>query len=326
MPRSSPKPLKDLASGRIQSSNYHTLTPRTPHSRSGQAEEALGGIELEQYVDDEDQAQLQQQSGGNDGGVGAIWHGGNPYLFIITAFAKRIPLLLGIALAFVLFIMVIISFRRPDVLLHIIGDTNINDTTGPIAPASFNSSDPNLISYANYSNFPLLPTAYSAECDKLMHGFMRHGEYWEYKPQDVPHREQIDEHGLPDGNRPAICNSTITYMLDGHGLLAELGLMVQVAALAREACSLFSRGMARSEVKRREIEPFWLMIHTGIVESKFSEIFCHMKANLPVADGRIISKMYVRCNPVRNQVVEHHHQMVCTCLLDLVSWLTHLIT
>ncbi|KAJ2918427.1 hypothetical protein MD484_g2011, partial [Candolleomyces efflorescens] len=65
-----------------------------------------------------------------------------------------------------------------------------------------------------------------------MSGFMSHSGYWEQghnhagAPMDVDH---IDE---PSDK---ICNSTITYMLDGNvGLAADLALMAQAAALARE--------------------------------------------------------------------------------------------
>jgi hypothetical protein len=172
------------------------------------------------------------RSRGDDQALGSI----GTYLFIV---AKHIPLVLGIALAFILFVMIILSFKRPDVLLQVIGEANItipeDSFEGSISP-HFNTSDPNLISYQNYTKFPLLPTEYLVECNKLMHGFMRNEPYWQHKPQDVPHREQIDGHGLPEGHGKAICNSTITFMLDGHGLLAELGLLSQVAALAREVC------------------------------------------------------------------------------------------
>jgi hypothetical protein len=101
-----------------------------------------------------------------------------------------------------------------------------------------------------------------------MRGFMRHGSYWEYMPHDVPHRKKIDEHGLPEGYRNAVCNSTITYMLGGQaGLLAELGLMSQVAALAREVCPILLRCKAENNVAFSKIEPFWLRIPTGIAES-----------------------------------------------------------
>lgn len=161
---------------------------------------------------------------------------------------KHIPLVIGIVVAFILFVMIVIAIRRPEVLLQVIGGTNVSVNDPPVVPYSSSSqkvdttmsavpqpSDPDFITYDNYTKFPLLPTEYLAECNKLMSGFMHHGAYWADKQKDVPHREQIDEHGLPEGFRNAICSSTVTYMLSGEvGLLADLGLMSQIAALARE--------------------------------------------------------------------------------------------
>lgn len=49
---------------------------------------------------------------------------------------------------------------------------------------------------------------------------------------DVAHH---DDNKVAEGQRTAVCTSTITYMLDGEvGLLADLALMAQAAALARE--------------------------------------------------------------------------------------------
>lgn len=289
MPR--PTPLRNPASGRTQLSDYQSLTPRTPHSRSGRAEEALGAIEIEKYEDDDRRAYQQQQqsepllvssstplfppsgyrSRGDDHGLGSPKEK-SPYLLIISALVNRIPLVFGIGLAFILLVSIIISFKQPDALLRFIGATNITvgDDAVSISPHP-NLSDPNLISYENYTNFPLLPTEYAAECYKLTHGLLSPGGYWEYEPQDVPHREKIDGHGLADGYRNAVCSRTITYMLDGHvGLLADLALMLQVAALARDVCAIASNVAHETDVRFSKTGPFWLMIDTGIAESKDS--------------------------------------------------------
>lgn len=260
MPR--PPPLKNLATGRSEHSDYQILTPRTPHSRAGQAEEALGDIELEPYDDDEHRTYHQQQSEpllassasasfppsgvrnrGDDRDQASAKS--NRFYPSFASFAKNIPLGLGILLSFILFVMILISFKKPEVLLQAIGEGNITiDEKGPsgsqqeeIAPPPifYNSSDPNIISYENYTNFPLRPITYLYECNKLTHGFMTPTAYWLDHHKDVPHRDAIDEHGLPEGYRNDVCKSTITYMLGGHvGLLADLALMAQVAALARE--------------------------------------------------------------------------------------------
>lgn len=53
-------------------------------------------------------------------------------------------------------------------------------------------------------------------------------------PLDVLHHDEAPDYQLPEGET-AVCSATITYMLDGSvGLLADLALMAQVAALARE--------------------------------------------------------------------------------------------
>jgi hypothetical protein len=54
---------------------------------------------------------------------------------------------------------------------------------------------------------------------------------------DVAHH---DDNKVAQGQRMAVCTSTITYMLDGEvGLLADLALMAQTAALAREVGTTF---------------------------------------------------------------------------------------
>lgn len=153
--------------------------------------------------------------------------------------------------------MILISYKTPEVLLKAVGgeNWNVEDKGSPSTSkaadiavqsstaSNINISDPNIISYENYTDFPLRPVVYRAECDKLMHGFMPPKAYWGEGLKDVPHREEIDEHGLPEGYRNAVCKSTVTYQMGGHaGLMADLGLMAQVAALAREVrlnCSVF---------------------------------------------------------------------------------------
>ena len=244
MPR--PPPLKNIATGRSEYSNY-ILTPRTPHSRSGQAEEALGDIEL---GDDEHKTYHQQQFepllASSDSASfppsglrtrGDDWVKANKFSSF-KSFAKNIPLGLGILLSFILFVMILISFKKPEALFQAIGGGNMTIdgySKEEITPIFYNSSDPNIISYENYTDFPLRPIVYLHECYKLTHGFMVPTEYWLDHHKDVPHRAAINEHGLPEGYRNEVCKSTITYMLDGHvGLLADLALMAQVAALARE--------------------------------------------------------------------------------------------
>ena len=264
MPR--PPPLKNMATGRSDYSDYQILTPRTSHSRSGQAEEALEDVELEPYDVDEHKAYqseplLASSTSASFPPTGLRNRGddqeqalaeSNPFYPSFMSCAKNIPLGLGILLAFVLFIMILISLKKPEALLRAIGEGNMTIDENSGSPQEeitdsifYNSSDSNIISYENYTNFPLHPISYLYECNKLTHGFMAPTEYWSDHHKDVPHRAVIDKHG-PEGYRNEVCKSTITYMLGGHvGLLADLALMGQVAALAREVKSTCAIGFVK---------------------------------------------------------------------------------
>ena len=85
------------------------------------------------------------------------------------------------------------------------------------------SSNITLISYENYTRFPLTSKQYRAECRKFHHGEMKHMAYWTDLMTDVPH------HSSGSG----VCKSTVTYMLGSEvGLMGDLALLAQVAALA----------------------------------------------------------------------------------------------
>jgi hypothetical protein len=76
---------------------------------------------------------------------------------------------------------------------------------------------------------PLHPLEYLKVCGK--HGYVHHGDYWD-----------IDHDMSPDvvNESSIVCSKTITYMLDGTvGLTADLALMAQAAALAREVIQIF---------------------------------------------------------------------------------------
>jgi hypothetical protein len=251
MPR--PRPLTNVATGRPQSSDYQSLTPRTPHSLAGRAEEALGEIELEEIDNDsDDRDYIQQQAepllassasdsfppsgyrnlgdGHNTGAEkwsGSIWN-------IIM---QRIPLVFGSLISAILLVLIVISVKWPETLERAIGSNYTSTPPHTLPSQSSQHIDELLISYENYTTFPLLATEYRAECNKLQHGFMHHGDYWDPMVggvRDVPHKEEL----AFEGGTPA-CSSTITYMLDGHvGLLADLALIAQAAALAREVSLL----------------------------------------------------------------------------------------
>ena len=267
-----PSPLNFLASGRPPQPDYQQLTPRTPHSRSGRAEEAITEADL----DDEDAGTYasyrQQQSepllmssastsfpasgyrsrgddnNGRDKSPMTRWR---KYL-IGKAVLNNTPLVIGTVLAGILFSMIIISLRKPDALDRAVGYVASAISSGKPAPVddavvaaptpTYVDTIPppgHRISYENYTRFPLSGGQYRDECDKLMGGkFMHHRGYW-LPPlggfMDVPHHDDVTDYHLPEGETTKVCSKTITYQLDGTvGLAADLALMAQAAALARE--------------------------------------------------------------------------------------------
>lgn len=250
MPR--PRPLTGIVSARSSPADNH-LTPRTPHSRPSRVEENYTDIELEQVrdydQDHEEAGQLEQtaplfSSSASDTfplsryrSRGDEASGNSRGRFLNTIFSW-LPLIAGVLLAGFLLVLVFISSKSPDILLRYFGVSVTNETS----PIPFDSTESNLttpspshdgLSYENYTKFPLLPSEYLAECYKLHAGYMSHGDYWEPHRMgvlDVHHDDQLAE-----SQPPTVCTSTITYMLDGEvGLLADLALMAQAAALARE--------------------------------------------------------------------------------------------
>jgi len=159
---------------------------------------------------------------------------------------SRLPLVLGGLVAIFLLIMIWIAIQEPATLEEYIG-VNGTLSTPAAAKNGTNTTIPavtstpatkldktHIISYENYTRFPLLGTEYREECEKLNGGFMAHGDYWNppmHGLLDVPH---VPSDNL-QGEATKICSSSITYQLDGNvGLLADLALMAQAAALARE--------------------------------------------------------------------------------------------
>jgi hypothetical protein len=264
MPR--PRPQANITTGRPPTSEYQSLTPRTPRSHTERPGDVSSQIELETVDDDGDYGTYAEQqsepllaSSASDGfpPMGYRSHAGDhsnggvakgsgrrePSLSAL----QRIPLALGTLTACFLFILIVISMKWPETIEVIIGG-------GPsVTPLTSSESafeaehvpqpaDPNLISYQNYTRFPLQGMEYRKECEKLGHGFMKMGEYWDNPHSgihDVVHHDEEKDYRLPKGESTRVCKSTVTYMLDGHvGLLADLAIMAQVAALAQEVCLL----------------------------------------------------------------------------------------
>ncbi|KAI0778815.1 hypothetical protein BD413DRAFT_512009 [Trametes elegans] len=271
-----PRPLPDiLVSGRPSRSDYRILTPRTPHTRAGRAEEGFTEVELQAFQDDEaneyaSQAQQQSQpllsphsrvpgyrSRGDD-------HDAQTKGRLLTpkAILVKIPLVGGSLLAALLLVLVTVSINRPGYLdstfLESPGD--FVESEEPYAPPKDHTAPPPytataaapsspsivetrpppdlLISYDNYSSFPLTGDQYRQECYKLMSAFMPDIAYWDVSPMgahDVVHHDDVTDYHLPEGERTRVCSRTLTYLLDGRvGLMADLALMAQAAAFARE--------------------------------------------------------------------------------------------
>ncbi|KAG6911277.1 hypothetical protein DXG01_002116 [Tephrocybe rancida] len=291
-----PRSLTNVTSARPNLPDDQLLTPRTPHSRSGRAEEAYTEFELQQLSEnDDDQWHDQHQSvpllsssasdtfpinqttgyrsRGDDYDSTSSSRDkgreGKRKLQISSLLSvSNIPLVLGSLLAGFLLFLIYTSYNRPEKLHKYLGISPVGSTT----PAPHNSStapDPHLlISYANYTTFPLRPSEYLAECSKLNKGYMSHGGYWK------PHEMGIMDTAHADAkDNEKVCGSTITYMLDGEvGLLADLALLAQVAALAREVATFSSVPPLVLKTYIREIEHCSLTTRTGIVENHFMNV------------------------------------------------------
>lgn len=251
-----PPPLSNApnTSARIQ---HEPLTPRTPHSRSGRAEEAFTEIELEQYGDSDYREYAQQQqepllassssAGFPSSGYRArgddnpdVQKKSRGPLVVMQWLVSRCGLVFGSALALVLFLTIILSYRNPDYLRSVSGIAGSSPSPIPIPTPQQDDNTllhpENIISYENYTHFPLDPLEYKYECHKLMGEFMPPMRFWSGE-EDVVHHDKVDpgKYPAPEGLPTQICHKTITYMLDGHvGLLADLALMAQAAGLARE--------------------------------------------------------------------------------------------
>jgi hypothetical protein len=118
--------------------------------------------------------------------------------------------IIGLTIALFLAFIIGVAYRKSEQSVY---DDDVEVQSGHSNIAS--------ISYENYTDFPLTPGQYRAECRKAMEG-MRHMGYWVDMKKDVPHHHV-----------PGVCKSTVTYMLGSEvGLMGELALLAQVAALA----------------------------------------------------------------------------------------------
>lgn len=238
-----------------------SLTPRTPRSRAGflaeQEEEGrfLGGHEEEEEEEDEGLSSAHPLLGSNRQRLLGNWSKSLGFHRLDSAtVVDRLPVAAGCMIAGLFFFLSVLAYQSPGTLEFYIGVSSPVNST--IDTSLF-------ISYANYSSFPLLPTQYVDECYKMHPGsFMTLATYWG--------EEGVHVMDVPHGNyQMGTCSSTITYMLDGRvGLGADLALMAQVAALAREVCLLYSNIYIPTPYPFfRGIELSLSTILTGIAES-----------------------------------------------------------
>ncbi|KAF8167535.1 hypothetical protein B0H34DRAFT_20508 [Crassisporium funariophilum] len=265
MPR--PRPLTNVASG-VPYNSDQQLTPRTPHSHNGsrtsRAEQGFAKLQVSEANsgDDDDphdslqsapllvssstarfsiRSARQQRSSTSTKSKGHNIVAQSAE--ILSTAVSRLPLVLGIFAAGILVILIVLSFTRPEALHRYVGAKApgeiISSTSlkpSPTAASSLEHMDANhlTLSYENYTTFPLHPKEYGAECAKLNSGYMSHGDYWDIThmgAMDVQHHDAIPA----AGGKTGVCSSSITYMLDGMvGLTADLALLAQAAALARE--------------------------------------------------------------------------------------------
>ncbi|KAJ3934743.1 MAG: hypothetical protein NXY57DRAFT_914158 [Lentinula lateritia] len=248
-----PRPLTNLDDTRDPSSSssplasasayeHQSLTPRTPRSRAGFGgyEEAELGERNRQHDDDDEEdvrssaAPLLHPSVGNDNNDGLWRKDVQSFLGLDKVspdmIAERLPVVAGCLIAGLLLFFALVAFRSPGTLEYYIGATVPSEANFTTSPTSVSPEDPSLlISYANYTSFPLLPTEYVSECYKVYpEGRMKPTKYW---GEDGVPTKDVTHHERPEGT----CSSTITYMLDGRiGLASDLALIAQIAALARE--------------------------------------------------------------------------------------------
>lgn len=240
MPR--PKPLSNLSSGvYINDPDQQVLTPRTPRSRfngRGAAEEQYDDID---HVNDDSENQSipllstdprHRDSNNLIGRSKGVFK--SQRLRSITRFVD-IPLILGTLLACFLFGLIVFSYKNPGRLQAYVGAKAPKQS--PLAEAVAYTPPP-----IPPPETPLHPSQYVVQCRKLNQGFMSHGDYWDEPHMDMGSNHDVgdekvadDKYPLPEGGRTVVCSKTITYLLDGEvGLLADLALIAQAAALARE--------------------------------------------------------------------------------------------
>ena len=245
MSRSQSRPLANSSSA--VPAEHHRLTPRSPHaacgSRTSRLERGFVEVHLSEVneVDVEDDQEtlqsaplLASSSTGrfslhNSRGRRDDRRKTSTVGELLSLLASKLSLAIAVFIGVVLLFLLVMSLTRPQVLHRYIGTNTTLDSGAHSASHAGHEADGS-ISYENYTRFPLQPYDYLRECAKLHKGYMPHGDYW-----DIDHMGGLDVQHTDDSS---ICSKTIIYMLDGTvGLTADLAIMAQAAALAREVCA-----------------------------------------------------------------------------------------
>jgi len=215
------------------SSRYesNTLQPRTPHSRAG----AQRFLDNDDEIDEVDMLQSHPLLASSTSATFSrdvhersihlpTYHtnseqGDHKRPGVLKRLAQRTPYALGIIVALFLLLLIVVSYKKPEVLEKVIGESEEKKM-----------ADSMVIKYNNYTSFPLQSDQYLMECWKVNQKTHAHLSYW-----------AVPQHGFPDvahktePGAGGVCSGTMTYILDGNfGLFKELALISQLAGLARE--------------------------------------------------------------------------------------------
>jgi hypothetical protein len=134
--------------------------------------------------------------------------------------------------------MLVLSLTRPESLHRYLGMKSTHLSPGPSSssvaspfaqhPGHDTNKDYDSDSSNEFVIPPLHPIEYLKSCAKVHEEYMHHGDYWDTNIDP-------DMHNTATTQPAPVCSTTITYVLDGTvGLAADLALMAQAAALARE--------------------------------------------------------------------------------------------
>ena len=249
-------PLRAVSSARFDTDS---LVPRTPHSRSGRFDEVDLGVPVD-ATEDTDNDDLSD----SDPLLRHDTTEGPPNFPLQTPGAGQLPegarfSIIGLTTVLSLVFLVGIAYQKSG-----------QGTPSHYGEVQSEHSNVTLISYENYTTFPLAPKQYRAECRRVNRE-MRHMSYWTDMMMDVPHPPA-----------PGVCESTVTYMLGSEvGLMGELALLAQVAALADSVSACTSWGSeigSKALIMNSNNGRFSLMIHNGTGGSGYLFIPKYMRS------------------------------------------------